>query len=40
MVLHGKVTIEHNASEQGRVNISVSADLVLTERVFLPLIVK
>jgi hypothetical protein len=40
MVLHGKVTIEHNVAEQGRVNIPVSADLVLTERVYLPLIIK
>jgi hypothetical protein len=38
-VLHGKVTIEHNASEQGRVSIPVSADLVQPQQVYLPLVI-
>lgn len=39
-VLHGKVTIEHNASEQERINIPVSADLVRPEWVYLPVVIK
>jgi hypothetical protein len=38
-MLHGKVTIEHNASEQGRVNIPVTADLLQPGQVYLPLVI-
>jgi hypothetical protein len=36
--LRGKVTIEHNVADQGRVNIPVSANLVQREWSYLPLV--
>jgi hypothetical protein len=40
LTLRGKVTIEHNASEQERINVPVSADMVQPQRVYLPLVIK
>jgi hypothetical protein len=39
-VLHGKVTIEHNVSDQERVNIPVAADVVETRKVYLPVVLR
>lgn len=38
--LRGKVTIEHNASEQERINIPVTAQLFEPNKVYLPLTIK
>jgi len=39
-VLRGKVTIEHNVSDQERINIPVTGNLVEAQRVYLPLVVR
>jgi hypothetical protein len=39
-VLRSKVTIEHNASEQARVNVPVTANLVAPQWLYLPLVLK
>ena len=38
--LHGKVTIEHNVSDQERINIPVTADVVETQQVYLPVVLR